>query len=135
MTKPKSPKIKGYRNIEDVSVSEMGWKDKASCSDKELSIFFASPKSDVTTVAISICKSCPVRNECFYEAISYGYDGVWGGSTYDQRRALIINFLDSDLTNLTKEISNDLVSIVDGIGKTKNTALYSLKNIKTHKME
>ena len=132
---PKKPKIKGYRNIEDVSLSEMGWKDRALCSDKELSLFFAPSKSDVTTVAISICQSCPVRQQCFYEAISYGYDGVWGGSTYDQRRALIINLLDSDLTNLTKEVSNYLVSIVDTVGKTKNTALSSLQNIKTYKME
>jgi hypothetical protein len=131
----KNFKIKGYRSIDDVSLSDMGWKDRSACADKELSIFFASPKSDVTTVAISICKTCPVRQECFYEAITYGYDGVWGGSTYDQRRALIINFLDSDLTNLTKKLSNELVSIVDFIGKTKNTALHSLQNIKTQTME
>lgn len=131
----KNNKIKGYRNIDDVSSSEMRWKDRAACADKELSIFFQSPKSDVTTVAISICKTCPVKNDCFYEAMTYGYDGVWGGSTYDQRRALIVNYLDYDLNNLTRKLSDQFVSIIDLVGKTKNTALQSLQNIKIHTME
>jgi hypothetical protein len=41
--------------MNDVSLSDMKWKDNALCSDKELSIFFASPKSDTTLTAISVC--------------------------------------------------------------------------------
>ena len=116
--------------MEDVSLSDMRWKDRASCADKELSLFFSSPKSDSTIIAFSICKSCPVRAECFYEALIYGYDGTWGGSTFDQRHAVIVSYLDSDLSNLNKSNVQDLIKVVDQIGKTKNTALSDIHNSK-----
>jgi len=128
-------KIKGHRKVDDVASYEMYWKDQAACVDEDLSLFFAAPKSSNTTIAISICQSCPVRQECFYEGMIYGYDGIWGGSTYDQRRALAINFLNYDLGNLTKKLSSKLLSIVDLIGKTRTTAISSLQDIKTHTME
>lgn len=124
----KRPRIRGHKDMNDVSLSDMKWKDNALCADKELSIFFASPKSDTTITAISICKSCTVRKECFYEAMSYGYDGVWGGSTLDQRQAIIINYLNSDLTDLTRDQSDHLLTYVDKIGRTKNTALADIHN-------
>lgn len=113
----------------------MRWKDKALCADKDLSLFFASPKSDSTALAFSICKSCPVRSECFHEALVYGYDGTWGGSTLDQRRAIIVSHLDSDLSNLNKSNVNDLIKVVDKIGRTKNTALTDIYNSTIHHME
>jgi hypothetical protein len=120
------PKTKGLRDINDVSLSQTRWKDKASCKDKDTSLFFTTPKSDEAIVAMSICKSCPVRPDCFYESLQYGYDGIWGGSNLDQRLAVIAVMLDYDLTYLTKELSDSYLQYIDRIGKTKNTAIADL---------
>ncbi len=128
-------KIKGYKSLEDVSLSEMHWKDKALCSDKELSLFFSSPKSDSTLIAFSICKSCPVRAECLYEAFTYGYDGTWGGSTLDQRQAIVISYFDANVTNIKFSQLQSIIQVVDKIGKTKNLALIDINNSKLNLME
>ena len=134
MTTPQK-KIKGYKNLEEVSFSETQWKSKASCVDKDLSIFFATPKSDTTLVAFSICKKCPVRFQCFYEALEYGYEGTWGGTTVDQRQVLILTYLDSDLSNLNKTNAQQMLSMADKIGRTKSTALADIYNYHNYDME
>jgi hypothetical protein len=128
-------KIKGLKNLSDVVLSQVSWKDKALCKTKETSIFFANPKSNETNLAISICKSCPVRQDCFYESIQYGYDGVWGGSTAEQRQSIIDIIMESNITNLDKQTSDILLSYVDVIGKTKNAATADLLNIKSSKLD
>lgn len=128
-------KIKGLKNLSDVVLSQVSWKDKALCRTKETSIFFGNPKSNETNLAVSICKSCPVRQDCFYEAIQYGYDGVWGGSTAEQRQSIIDVVMESNITNLKKETSNILLSYVDIIGKTKNSATADLINIKLSQLD
>jgi WhiB family redox-sensing transcriptional regulator len=125
------PKTKGLRNLTEVTLSETRWKEKASCKDKDTNLFFATPKSDESIIATAICKSCPVRAECFYEALQFGYDGIWGGSNADQRTAIIGVMLDYNLSNLTKELSDSLIHLVDEIGKTKNSALADLINYKS----
>lgn len=125
------PKTKGLRNLTEVTLSETRWKEKAACKDKDTNLFFATPKSDESIIAVSICKSCPVRADCFYESIQFGYDGIWGGSNADQRSAIIGVMLDYNLVNFTKQISDSLLHLVDEIGKTKNTALSDLINYKT----
>lgn len=122
------PKTKGLRDINDVSLSQTRWKENASCKDKDTSLFFATPKSDEAIIATSICKSCSVRADCFYEAMQYGYDGIWGGSNMDQRLAIIAIMLDYNLVNLTKELSDSYLLLIDRIGKTKNTAIADLIN-------
>jgi hypothetical protein len=128
-------KIKGYKNLEAVSFSDTAWKSSALCSDKDLSIFFATSKSDTTLTAISICKRCPVRFQCFYEALEYGYDGTWGGSTVDQRQVLIRSCLDSDLSNLNKTTAEQMFSLVDKIGRTKSAATVDIYNYQKYDME
>ena len=128
-------KIKGLKNLSDVVLSQVSWKDKAICKTKEVSIFFANPKSNETNLAVSICKSCPVRQDCFYEAIQYGYDGIWGGSTAEQRQSIIAVMMDSNIVDLKKETSDTLLSYVDIIGKTKNTAAADLINIKLSQLD
>lgn len=122
-------KVSGYRDINDVSLNEMFWKDKALCKDEHTSVYFSGPKSKETTTALAICSTCPVRLDCFYEAIQYGYDGVWGGSTYDQRYAIIKHLLNFNIVELTKEKCFIFLRYVDQIGRTKQTAAADLHNI------
>lgn len=121
-------KTKGIKDPFSITPSEMKWRDKASCLGKGVDPFFVTPKSQYIAKAIAVCKSCPVRSECFYEAMSYGYDGIWGGSTYDQRLVLVKTLLNSDLTEFNYSKSNNLLPIVDKIGRTKETAMADIYN-------
>ena len=127
----RSPKTKGLRDLSDVSLSESSWKTKAACKDKETSLFFSTPKSDQAIVAMAICRSCPVRAECFYESLQYGYYGIWCGSNLDQRLAIIAVMLNYDLSSLTRELSDSYLQYIDRIGRTKNTAIADLVHYKS----
>ena len=43
--------------------------------------------------AIAICRQCPVRLPCLVEAIKTNSEGVWGGTTHNQRKRLRIQQL------------------------------------------
>lgn len=124
----RSPKIKGIKDPFSISPSEMKWRDRAACSTESTNIFFVTPKSEFINSAIDLCKSCTVRSDCFYESMSYGYNGIWGGSTEEQRFVLTRNVLKSDLSSFDKDQSDYLLSYVDRIGKTKNTAMADILN-------
>jgi len=123
-------KIKGHKDMSSISYREMSWRDNAACSTVDTNVFFSTPKSPTVHQALSICKSCPVRKECFYEAVLYGYDGIWGGSTLEQRFVLISYSLDGSLANFDRQKSDTLFSYVDKIGITKNAALADLLTYK-----
>jgi hypothetical protein len=59
----------------------------AACRDlpeEEKRLFF----SKNTTKAVKICEQCTVREACLIEALSFGAQGVWGGTTYTERKLL-----------------------------------------------
>jgi hypothetical protein len=124
----RTPRTKGLRDPFSILPREMSWRKNASCSNLETSKFFATPMSSNIAVAIAICKSCPVRAECFEESMLFGYHGVWGGSTHDQRIVITKDLLHSDLTNFNLQKAISLLSVVDSIGKTKDTATADLVN-------
>lgn len=41
-----------------------------------------------TAKAKEICKTCPVIDACLIEALSFDAEGVWGGTTYTERKQL-----------------------------------------------
>lgn len=124
----RTPKTKGIRDPFSITPKEMAWRNDASCKEVDTSKFFSTPMSSNIAQAISICKSCPVRSQCFHESLAFAYHGIWGGSTHDQRLAIVKHVLKSDLTGLTLEKSTSLLSVVDSIGKTKDTANADLLN-------
>lgn len=76
-----------------VTVTEQAWADRAACRTHPTSTFYAAGTghSDETMRdAVQICAGCPVREECLQWSIAAGeiYDGIWGGATPRQRRAL-----------------------------------------------
>ena len=131
----RSPKIKGTKDPFSISPSEMKWRDRSACATESTNLFFVTPKSDLINSAINLCKSCPVRSECFYEAMTYSYYGVWGGSTEEQRFVLVRNVLNSDLSSFNKDQSDYLLSYIDRIGKTKNTAIADILKYQLTDME
>jgi hypothetical protein len=72
-------KIKGHKDMSSIDYREMSWRDKAACASVSTDIFFSTPKSPTIYQALSICKSCPVRKDCFSVGISGKEWGVWGG--------------------------------------------------------
>lgn len=77
------------------------WRQKAACSKVDPNIFFPFKHTKKTTAqAFSYCSVCEVRAECLHVGVIYGYDGIWGGSTYDQRSYLMSknNFKRSQFT-------------------------------------
>jgi hypothetical protein len=68
----------------------MDWRHHAACADVYVDpeLFFATgPKAD-DQAAKAICRSCPVREQCLEWALDALPDGVAGGCTEDERRAL-----------------------------------------------
>jgi len=65
-----------------------GWRERAGCRGADLEVFFPG-RGETAEPARRICAGCPVRQPCLDYAISHGIvDGIWGGLTERDRRAL-----------------------------------------------
>ena len=68
------------------------WRNDAACRNADPELFFpvgtAGPASRQTLEAKRLCRSCPVQIPCLAWALEHRVsDGVWGGTTEDERRA------------------------------------------------
>jgi WhiB family transcriptional regulator, redox-sensing transcriptional regulator len=69
------------------------WHEDAACRDADPDLFFprgatGSAQRQIEQ-ATRICRTCLVRTECLAWALDHEVtDGVWGGTTMDQRRAI-----------------------------------------------
>jgi WhiB family transcriptional regulator, redox-sensing transcriptional regulator len=71
----------------------VNWRDDAACRDADPELFFpvgtAGPALRQIREARRICCGCPALAPCLAWALHHGVtDGVWGGTTEEQRRAL-----------------------------------------------
>ena len=67
------------------------WREAAACLDSPEDVSFFPDREDVAGIAKAkaICASCPVADECLTWAIeSNQTEGIWGGHTSKERRAL-----------------------------------------------
>lgn len=68
------------------------WTDSASCSSTDPEIFFPEKgrKSErETQIAKSICRECPVKQQCLEYALAYpDTHGIWAGLTADELATL-----------------------------------------------
>ena len=69
------------------------WRADAACRDGDSEIFFPVGDSDaaleVVEQAKAVCQTCPVREACLQYALeTRQVDGIWGGTTEDERRRL-----------------------------------------------
>jgi WhiB family redox-sensing transcriptional regulator len=69
------------------------WRDEAACRDADPDLFFpvgpTGPALRQVDEAKRICGSCPAQARCLAWALDHGVtDGVWGGTTEDERRAV-----------------------------------------------
>ncbi|MFJ4329120.1 WhiB family transcriptional regulator [Streptomyces tricolor] len=72
----------------------MDWRHRASCRDEDPELFFPIGTTGPALLQIeeakAVCrKRCPVIEQCLTWALESGQDdGVWGGLSEDERRAL-----------------------------------------------
>lgn len=63
------------------------WMDDSACRATDPDLFFSTRRADITR-AKEICRGCPVITLCLRAALSDPHlDGVWGGTTPDERLA------------------------------------------------
>jgi WhiB family transcriptional regulator, redox-sensing transcriptional regulator len=73
-------------NGDYVKLTDMPWKHRAACrSISDPNIFYDEHDP---FPALMVCMSCPVRRECREYAMTNNELGIWGGTTYDERRRL-----------------------------------------------
>ena len=71
----------------------MDWRHRAICRDEDPELFFPIGNTGPALLQIeqakSVCRRCPVIQDCLAWALESGQDaGVWGGLSEDERRAL-----------------------------------------------
>jgi WhiB family redox-sensing transcriptional regulator len=69
------------------------WRNNAACREIDPDLFFPIGASGHDLLRIDeakrVCRACPVQDQCLAWALDHGVtDGVWGGSTADERRAI-----------------------------------------------
>lgn len=69
------------------SLPPAGWQRLAACRRVDPDLFFPVSAGDPAAArAKKVCERCAVRSDCLSFAISTGQEGVWGGTTDDERR-------------------------------------------------
>lgn len=64
------------------------WTDDAICAQTDPELFFPD-KGSPAEPARRVCAQCPVATECLQAALTDpSLTGVWGGTTYMERRDL-----------------------------------------------
>ncbi|GAA2690649.1 MULTISPECIES: WhiB family transcriptional regulator [Actinosynnema] len=66
-----------------------------ACVGEDPELFFPFPgQHDQVAAAKSVCGRCPVRQACLAHALHHDAEGVWGGTTEDERRQLRLVVVD-----------------------------------------
>jgi WhiB family transcriptional regulator, redox-sensing transcriptional regulator len=69
------------------------WRELAACRGADLDLFFPG-RGESAEPARQVCAACPVRQPCLDYAVSNAItDGIWGGLTERERRALRTSYL------------------------------------------
>ncbi|MFD7408110.1 WhiB family transcriptional regulator [Streptomyces sp. NPDC059866] len=71
----------------------MYWRERAACLHEDPELFFpignTGPTLEQIDEARAVCRRCPVVEQCLDWALQVGQvEGIWGGMTDSERRAL-----------------------------------------------
>jgi WhiB family redox-sensing transcriptional regulator len=76
------------------SIRATAWMSLGACRGEDPELFFptaaASTARDQMTAARAVCQQCSVLGTCLSYAVSTAQDGIWGGTTSEERRALAV---------------------------------------------
>jgi WhiB family transcriptional regulator, redox-sensing transcriptional regulator len=82
-----------HLSIVDATWDNRSWRQQAGCANLDTNMFFPTGLTggsiEQTNLAKSVCKDCPVANQCLEFALRTLQDhGVWGGRTEEERRVI-----------------------------------------------
>jgi WhiB family redox-sensing transcriptional regulator len=88
----------------------MPWTDRAICHGADPELWFPLGYGNEFTAQIdeakAICDECPIRDDCLNEALTNHLNGIWGGTTDEERRDLRYRrHADAGLSTVTKPCS------------------------------
>lgn len=88
----------------------VAWMDHAACKGLSTRVFFVNTRRqpDLSGLVMQLCHACPVQLPCYCYALLRGEQGIWGGST-DEERARLQPFVDGQTLAVWQ-------SIVEGAG-------------------
>jgi WhiB family transcriptional regulator, redox-sensing transcriptional regulator len=68
------------------------WMSKGACRDEDPEIFFPidvqGPALDQASVAKAVCRRCAVTAACLSFGLETRQEGIWGGTTREERLAM-----------------------------------------------
>lgn len=59
------------------------WREAAACGRADTNLFM--PETVREEAAKAFCSICRVRQDCLGYALSHNLEGIWGGTTLDER--------------------------------------------------
>lgn len=63
------------------------WRELAACRGMDPEVFLPAGPAQARR-AIKVCATCPVTAECLEHAFECGEIGVWGGTTFQERKRM-----------------------------------------------
>lgn len=76
----------------DDAVRSMDWMSQGACQREDPELFFpiaaGGPALEQIRTAKRVCLCCPVRPECLSFGLKTTQDGIWGGTTREERSAM-----------------------------------------------
>lgn len=74
-------------------MTSVGWRYSAVCGEEDPELFFPIGNTGPALLQIeeakAVCRRCPVRDACLMWALDTNqHDGIWGGLSEDERRAM-----------------------------------------------
>jgi WhiB family transcriptional regulator, redox-sensing transcriptional regulator len=68
------------------------WMTRGACRDEDPEIFFPiaeqGPALAQVTAAKAVCRRCTVSTACLSFGLETSQDGIWGGTTREERRGM-----------------------------------------------
>lgn len=77
--------------------ADPSWRTQGRCRTVDPETFFPLP-TEPADMALAMCQACPVAAQCLRSALEAGdCEGVWGGTTPRERRAMLVAWRNSEL--------------------------------------
>ena len=67
------------------------WKETANCVTADPEYFYPEKPAqwEVDLISLAFCESCPAFRECLNWALAANEEGIWAGTTKEQRRPIL----------------------------------------------
>jgi WhiB family redox-sensing transcriptional regulator len=76
----------------DAVTGPFGWMSRGACQREDPELFFPVTTHGAAlrqvNAAKAVCRACAVRAACLSFGLQTSQDGIWGGTTPEERRAL-----------------------------------------------